>query len=266
MSQNTEQNVRTREEQVDALYHGRNTYSTITQDRFRDELVKAEARGRAEERAKSIGYLFDNPDTGTEYLPYHPIESGECQDAENIREATGAELLSELQNAWKSWKEDRDEKEKVSANIAALEAQKYDGWEPIASAPKNGTLVDLWVRPIWSGKARRVIDAWWTDTTGWRSGTEVSIEGKVTFWRACPPAPGNSPQVQAVAPASDPFQVMTDDQLSERLKAVQARWDELMDSDEELGGGSPMESMDEEMQSLQNEIARRAALTREGGV
>lgn len=152
------------------------------------------------------------------------------------------------------------------ANVAALEAQKSDEWEPIASAPKNGTLVDLWVRPIWNGKARRVIDAWWTDRTGWRSGTEVPIEGKVTFWRACPPAPGNSLQVQVVAPASDPIKAMTDDQLSERLKAVQARWDELMESEEELGSGSPLESMDEEMQSLENEIARRAALTREGGV
>lgn len=87
------------------------------------------------------------------------------------------------------------------ANVAALEAQKSDGWEPIASAPKNGTLVDLWVHPIWSGKARRVIDAWWTDRTGWRSGTEIPIEGKVTFWRHCPPTPGNSAENETTSAA-----------------------------------------------------------------
>ena len=87
-------------------------------------LNEAEARGAEEQRRKDgVGYLFDNPDTGTEYLPYHPIESGECQYAENIREATSDELLSELQAAWTSWKEDREEKERVSANVAAMEAE-----------------------------------------------------------------------------------------------------------------------------------------------
>lgn len=67
-------------------------------------------------------------------------------------------------------------------------------------------------------------------------------------------------------PYSDPIQTMSTEQICQRLQVLRARWDELMDSDEEMGGGSPMESMDEEMQSLENEISRRSALTREGGV
>lgn len=85
---------------------------------------EAMALGAAEQRRKDAeGYLFDNPDTGTEYLPYHPIESGECQYAENVRKATNHELLSELNAAWTGWKEDRDEKAKIFANVAALEAR-----------------------------------------------------------------------------------------------------------------------------------------------
>lgn len=67
------------------------------------------------------GYLFSNPETGTEYLPYHPIESGECQYAENIRKATNSELLSELQEAWKGWEEDRAGKASLEGRIAELD-------------------------------------------------------------------------------------------------------------------------------------------------
>ncbi|MCP1243005.1 hypothetical protein, partial [Acetobacter lambici] len=43
--------MRTREEQIDSLYHGHNRYSTITQDAFRSHLVEAERR--AEQRARA---------------------------------------------------------------------------------------------------------------------------------------------------------------------------------------------------------------------
>ncbi|MFT9347715.1 MAG: hypothetical protein ABF562_03265 [Gluconobacter japonicus] len=128
MSQNTEQNVRTREEQVEALaYQVFTGIMGATKKRHEfavAHIQEAEARGAAEQRRKDAeGYLFDNPDTGTEYLPYHPIESGECQYAENIRKATNSELLSELNAAWTGWKEDREEKGRISANVAALEAR-----------------------------------------------------------------------------------------------------------------------------------------------
>ena len=147
MTQNTEQNVRTREDREQEIAimlckaRGRDpfqmTYQTIepgVMEPYGDawchylpeakavlEWQEAEARGAEEQRRKdAVGYLFDNPDTGTEYLPYHPIESGECQDAENIREATSTELLSALIASWQGWKEDRDEKEKISSTVAAL--------------------------------------------------------------------------------------------------------------------------------------------------
>lgn len=40
---------------------------------------------------ENFGYVFDNPDTGEEYSPNHPLMSGECDDAENIRFATAQE-------------------------------------------------------------------------------------------------------------------------------------------------------------------------------
>ena len=116
--------VRTREEQVGAIANewidtgmGRD----MAYKWSKQMILEAEARGAAEERRKVVGYLFHNPDTGTEYLPYHPVESGECLDAENIRQAMGAELLSELQSAWESWAEDRSEKEVLSANVSGID-------------------------------------------------------------------------------------------------------------------------------------------------
>lgn len=51
--------------------------------------------------SRSLGYLYFNPDTGTEFSENHPIESGECNDAENIREATAEALRDELLDAWR---------------------------------------------------------------------------------------------------------------------------------------------------------------------
>lgn len=51
MTQNDEK-LPTLEGQVDALYHGHNRYSTITQNRFRYELMRAEKRGAEEQRRK----------------------------------------------------------------------------------------------------------------------------------------------------------------------------------------------------------------------
>ena len=61
-------------------------------------------------------WLFHNPDSGTEMSVDHPVRSGECPDAENIRPASKASLAEELKMAWEAWAEDR-------ARIAELEAQ-----------------------------------------------------------------------------------------------------------------------------------------------
>lgn len=37
------------------------------------------------------GWVFWNPDSGEEYSANHPVDSGECEDAENIRRSTGQE-------------------------------------------------------------------------------------------------------------------------------------------------------------------------------
>ncbi|TGV26372.1 hypothetical protein [Mesorhizobium sp. M4B.F.Ca.ET.143.01.1.1] len=46
------------------------------------------------------GWVFWNPDSGEEYSPNHPVESGECEDAEKIRNATAQEdlLWQSMQN------------------------------------------------------------------------------------------------------------------------------------------------------------------------
>lgn len=249
----TEQNVRTRREQLstypESVCVGRYPGDTLQLELDGDDLdpdrlvegpvlyVRCDIAHRsqteaAEQRRKDAeGYLFDNPDTGTEYLPHHPIESGECQHAKNIRKATAVELLATLHDAWEGWEADRDEKKRISANVAALETE-------IAELKKALRHVTWTASEYGLGK--------------------IGHESAVNRARAALGSAGVS--------APNPIQAMTDDQLSERLKIVQARWDELMESEEELGSGSPMESMDEEMQSLENEIARRAALTREGGV
>ena len=37
------------------------------------------------------GFVYLNPDTGEEYSPNHPVESGEVSDAEDVRRSTGQE-------------------------------------------------------------------------------------------------------------------------------------------------------------------------------
>jgi hypothetical protein len=53
------------------------------------------------------GYLYFNPDTGIEWAPQHPVESGEVHDAEDVRPATLAALHAEMIAAWKMLQEER---------------------------------------------------------------------------------------------------------------------------------------------------------------
>lgn len=57
----------------------------------------------------SFGYLYHSPDTGIEWAPNHPVESGEVPDAEDVRPATIYELHSELMQAWELLQEARAE-------------------------------------------------------------------------------------------------------------------------------------------------------------
>ena len=47
---------------------------------------------RSGEAAVMNGYAYFNPDTGMEWRPQHPVQSGECDDAENIKVMTLAEF------------------------------------------------------------------------------------------------------------------------------------------------------------------------------
>lgn len=73
------------------------TMALYTKEQLREAERRAEQRVRAE---MSAGYIFHNPDTGTEILPYHPVESGECCDAKDIRQATAEVLKEELLSTW----------------------------------------------------------------------------------------------------------------------------------------------------------------------
>lgn len=58
-------------------------------------------------------------------------------------------------------------------------------WQDIATAPKDGTRVDLWVHP-WTGKCYRASDYWWVDAIGWRSGLrekDIPARFRVTHWK-----------------------------------------------------------------------------------
>ncbi|MFT8945972.1 MAG: hypothetical protein ABF876_05245 [Acetobacter aceti] len=49
---------------------------------------------------RAHGWLFHNPDTGTEWSENHPVESGEVPDATDIRPATVEAVREELLDAW----------------------------------------------------------------------------------------------------------------------------------------------------------------------
>lgn len=77
-------------------------------------------------------------------------------------------------------------------NMAALSATWVVGWQPIETAPKDGTEVDLWCVRQTSGGPLRIASMWWTNATGWRNGNrDPKIEAlarSATHWRL-PPAP-----------------------------------------------------------------------------
>jgi hypothetical protein len=59
------------------------------------------------DRPRLPRWLYYNPDTGTEMSADHPVQSGECPDAEDIRPATKENLAKALREAWKMLEEAR---------------------------------------------------------------------------------------------------------------------------------------------------------------
>ena len=65
-------------------------------------------------------------------------------------------------------------------------------WQPIETAPKDGTMVDLWVTAF-HGKNCRLTDMWWSESTGWRGGRRSefneAMAKRATYWMPLPPPP-----------------------------------------------------------------------------
>lgn len=58
-----------------------------------------------------------------------------------------------------------------------------NGWQSMETAPKDGSYIDIYARPF-TGQARRFIDCWWTERTGWRNGKADGLVGWTpTHWR-----------------------------------------------------------------------------------
>lgn len=67
----------------------------------RDEIMRRAADEiKALRAAASVGWLYDNEDTGREFAEQHPVETGEVPDATNVVAATASALLAELTSAW----------------------------------------------------------------------------------------------------------------------------------------------------------------------
>ena len=90
-------------EQIDAIL------DRATQDfDGRDEVLRRAAEEiRALRAAASVGWLYNNGDTGREFAEQHPIESAEVPDATNVAAATAEPLLADLLSAWKELDEAR---------------------------------------------------------------------------------------------------------------------------------------------------------------
>lgn len=64
------------------------------------------------------GWFYHNPDTGYEWSPSHPVESGEVEDATDIRPATARELKDALLQAWSDLEDARDDLSSTPASPA----------------------------------------------------------------------------------------------------------------------------------------------------
>ncbi|MCZ7862456.1 hypothetical protein O9X98_13870 [Agrobacterium salinitolerans] len=97
-------------EQIDAIL------DRATQDfDGRDEVLRRAAEEiRALRAASSVGWLYDNEDTGREFAEQHPVESGEVSDATNVAAATAEVLLAELVSAWKELEEARQRERELT--------------------------------------------------------------------------------------------------------------------------------------------------------
>ncbi|WP_287461199.1 hypothetical protein [Sphingomonas sp.] len=85
-----------------------------------EDVVLTVAAALASDRGEpGTGWVYDNEDTGEEYSPNHPIESGETPDATNVRRSTAQEdhLWSEMQRLNERGASDRGEIERLNEAV-----------------------------------------------------------------------------------------------------------------------------------------------------
>ena len=76
--------------------------------------------------------------------------------------------------------------------LAAVRAR--EGWQPIATAPKDGTPVLLWW-PYWANV--RPLVGWWQNNGGWQSWEASDEDAKPpTHWSALPSPPDGAQEGQ----------------------------------------------------------------------
>jgi hypothetical protein len=121
-----------------------------------------------------------------------------------LREIAQQKLSDELDEHEREWADYHDGWDQaVKRARAALAQPDAPVWQPIETAPKDGTVVDLWGTD-WEGKAERWTNARWFDPFGdsgfwqgpWSDGLDCSIPDerfKPTHWAIPPLGPGTSP-------------------------------------------------------------------------
>ncbi len=69
-------------------------------------------------------------------------------------------------------------------------------WQPIETAPKDWTVIDLWCRG--GSRAGRQTDMWWVKGLGWRGAIRNAYREDVakgaTHWMPLPAAPEEEPR------------------------------------------------------------------------
>lgn len=85
--------------------------------------------------------------------------------------------------------------ERLRLSLAAMDAALGGGWQPIATAPRDGTEIDLWVPgvPIGHGPAR-IPDCWFSGSRWWRYDKDGDDQcrshvRRPSHWMPPPPPP-----------------------------------------------------------------------------
>ena len=97
-----------------------------------------------------------------------------------------AQVDAGYETGWHALRQERDElkaayKHTVEDNedlVRVLDAVK---WQPIETAPKDGSLVDMWHK-----NGFRVVETWWTDDKCWAC---VMDDSDFTHWMPLPEPP-----------------------------------------------------------------------------